>query len=65
MKIQSSIFIALMSLLVLSGCTKEVVKPDDPMYAPIQPTALVPPERQDGSLYQARYNMWILPQVIL
>lgn len=57
MKIQSSIFITLMSLLVLSGCTKEIIKPDDPMYAPIQPTALVPPERQDGSLYQARYNM--------
>lgn len=47
----------LTGVISMSGCTKQVVKPDDPMYAPIQPTALVPPERQDGSLYQARYNL--------
>jgi flagellar L-ring protein precursor FlgH len=44
-------------VLLGSGCSKQVVKPDDPMFAPIQPTALVPPERQDGSLYQSRYSM--------
>ncbi|GLQ32217.1 flagellar basal body L-ring protein FlgH [Litoribrevibacter albus] len=49
--------LSLIGALMLSGCTKEIIKPDDPMYAPIQPTALVPPERQDGSLYQSRYNM--------
>lgn len=56
MKVKYLISVVL-AALVVSGCTTEVVKPDDPMYAPIQPTALVPPERQDGSLYQARYSM--------
>jgi flagellar L-ring protein precursor FlgH len=57
MNTKTVLLLILTGVISLSGCTKQVVKPDDPMYAPIQPTALVPPERQDGSLYQARYNL--------
>ena len=57
MKTKLSLLMFTVAVTTLSGCNKEIVKPNDPMYAPIQPTALVPPERQDGSLYQARYNM--------
>ncbi|GAA3913482.1 flagellar basal body L-ring protein FlgH [Litoribacillus peritrichatus] len=53
----SKLLMVAVAAIIISGCSKDIVKPDDPMYAPIQPTALVPPERQDGSLYQARYNM--------
>ncbi|WP_417597260.1 flagellar basal body L-ring protein FlgH [Oceanospirillum sp.] len=45
--------------LVLAGCqSKEgMVKPDDPFYAPVQPSHIAPPPAANGSLYQQNYSM--------
>lgn len=44
--------------LALAGCQKEaMVKPDDPFYAPVQPSHIAPPPAANGSLYQQNYSM--------
>jgi flagellar L-ring protein precursor FlgH len=49
---------ALSLLLTLVGCQKEaMVKPDDPFYAPVQPSHMAPPPASNGSLYQQNYSM--------
>ena len=50
--------IGLVLILTLAGCQKEaMVKPDDPFYAPVQPSHIAPPPASNGSLYQQNYSM--------
>ena len=45
--------------LALAGCQakEEMIKPDDPFYAPVQPSHIAPPPAANGSLYQQNYSM--------
>lgn len=45
--------------IALAGCQakEEMVKPDDPFYAPVQPSHIAPPPAANGSLYQQNYSM--------
>lgn len=45
--------------LALAGCQskEEMIKPDDPFYAPVQPSHIAPPPASNGSLYQQNYSM--------
>jgi len=46
---------------LLSGCASvEKPLPNDPRFAPVQPTQLLPPPTDSGSLYQAHFsnNLW-------
>ncbi|MEJ2755299.1 MAG: flagellar basal body L-ring protein FlgH [Gammaproteobacteria bacterium] len=48
-------------LMGLVGCsTVPTAMPNDPLYAPVQPTELAPPPVETGSLYQAQFsnNLW-------
>jgi flagellar L-ring protein precursor FlgH len=50
--------IGLVIVLALVGCQKDaMVKPDDPFYAPVQPSHIAPPPASNGSLYQQNYSM--------
>lgn len=46
-------------MLALVGCQakEEMIKPDDPFYAPVQPSHIAPPPASNGSLYQQNYSM--------
>lgn len=50
---------ALTFVLALVGCQSkdEMIKPDDPFYAPVQPSHIAPPPASNGSLYQQNYSM--------
>lgn len=50
---------ALTLALALAGCQSkdEMIKPDDPFYAPVQPSHIAPPPASNGSLYQQNYSM--------
>lgn len=50
---------ALTLALALAGCQskEEMIKPDDPFYAPVQPSHIAPPPASNGSLYQQNYSM--------
>ncbi|WP_086480846.1 flagellar basal body L-ring protein FlgH [Oceanospirillum sanctuarii] len=50
---------ALTLAFVLAGCQskEEMIKPDDPFYAPVQPSHIAPPPASNGSLYQQNYSM--------
>ncbi len=45
--------------VALAGCQskEEMIKPDDPFYAPVQPSHIAPPPATNGSLYQQNYSM--------
>lgn len=50
-------FLGLGMLVLLAGCQQEArVKPDDPQYAPVTPSHMVPPPANNGSLYQQNYS---------
>lgn len=51
--------LGLLALLMLVGCQskEEMIKPDDPFYAPVQPSHIAPPPASNGSLYQQNYSM--------
>lgn len=50
---------ALTLAVALAGCQskEEMIKPDDPFYAPVQPSHIAPPPASNGSLYQQNYSM--------
>jgi flagellar L-ring protein precursor FlgH len=51
-------FAGVLSLILLAGCASNepVAKPDDPHYAPVQPSRMQPPPATAGSLYQASHT---------
>lgn len=59
---QSKIFLilTLCATVLIGGCAttpgEKVVKPDDPIYAPVQPSQMEPPPPTRGSLYQASHS---------
>ena len=59
MKRSTGLMVVLTVMSVLVGCQKkeELIKPDDPFYAPVQPSHIAPPPAANGSLYQQNYSM--------
>ncbi|MBY4675924.1 flagellar basal body L-ring protein FlgH [Marinobacterium arenosum] len=46
-----------MAVLLLSGCVNKPPKPDNPVYAPVRPQALVQPQAVTGSIYNPATSM--------
>ncbi len=59
--LQSSLKMAVCSLglALLAGCAANevVVQPNDPVYAPVQPSQMEPPPASRGSLFHANHSM--------
>lgn len=51
-------FVGVLTLLLLAGCASNdpVAQPDDPHYAPVQPSRMEPPPATRGSLFQASHS---------
>jgi len=45
----------LLGAVVLSGCMAPPAKPNDPYYAPVLPRTPLPPEQNNGAIYQAGF----------
>lgn len=50
------VFLAL-AVVVLSGCATHPIKPNDPAYSPVTPSAMIPPQQTNGSIYQADFGI--------
>jgi len=56
----SKLFFGIGVLVLLQGCASkptQVVKPDDPDYAPVPSASLMPPQGQGGSIFNAGHGM--------
>ncbi|SFX18296.1 flagellar basal body L-ring protein FlgH [Marinospirillum alkaliphilum] len=53
-----ALLLVLLAAAVLSGCASNEIQaePDDPHFAPVQPSRMEPPPPTRGSLYQASYS---------
>ncbi len=49
--------LALLTAVALTGCVNKAPKPDNPYYAPIQPSQMQHPQPVTGSIYQAATSM--------
>lgn len=57
MKINKLFLITIFSIFSMYGCTERspMIMPNDPGFAPVQPSDMQPPPALDGSLYQQGY----------
>lgn len=51
------IFVLSIVIALLSGCSSHPIRPNDPAYSPVTPSALMPPQQRNGSIYQADFGV--------
>jgi flagellar L-ring protein FlgH len=55
MKRSGYLVASLLSLSLLSGCAFNQAKPNDPAFAPVAPSRMMPPVAENGAIYQAGF----------